>query len=205
MIILIDLEKASNILEIPKESNDIHIFSAYKEKIETTLDRQLLRDLTEAKNLLIRKEVECQISSRNFFRLRTPPDFNICNVCKGSGEIYRFELIIIELINECSKCKGTGNLLRVCKKCNGTGSHYGKVCFNCKGTGFYVTNQKCTNCQGTGDIKTKRMTRTGKIAAVSTCKICRGTGLKKVQKKIMFCPVISKNIAELIKHQLKLK
>ena len=102
----------------------------------------------------------------------------------------RFEIDPI-LSNICSNCKGTGEIYKFkkdiiaipCKICGGKGT-----------TGKY----KCFKCLGIGHIK--RIVNLNKIDYSSTCKECKGTGIKS--KSNLGTPVISIKLADSIKKEI---
>jgi hypothetical protein len=173
------------------------------------------RDLFQARDILVKNEVEKQMaaSPKRFFRI-TPNIPEKCDSCSGTGKIFLFERE--EIVEDCRTCKGSGNLIIACKDCNGEGKYHHDLkssepedaevttkveCLTCKGTG--KAEVKCITCLGEG-TKRKSMKK-AKVASADRCKACRGYGFKTTDKpatapeKKRFNPVISQSLAEQIK------
>lgn len=203
-----ELLEATDLLGLQTDYKDITVLQMYKTIFEETSRKIQRKKLTEAKNLIIRDIIEKQLTEQNFFNIEVPPDFNPCGSCKGTGEIYRLE--IIKIVDKCSYCKGTGIYTEPCKRCNGTGLIDNKKCPTCKGTKIYVHKKMfpkrpeskiCGKCNGSGDVI--KIIKTGKIDIHTTCIVCKGTGTKKIkQKRDLSHPVITKDIGKIIKEQL---
>lgn len=203
-----ELLKATDLLGLQTDYKDTMVLQTYKNIFEETSRKVQKKKLTEAKNLIIRNIVEKQLTEQNFFNIEVPPDFNPCGSCKGTGEIYRLE--IIRIIDKCSYCKGSGIYTEPCKRCNATGLIGDKRCPTCKGTKIYVYKKMfpkrledkiCEQCNGSGDAV--KIIKTGKIDISTTCITCRGSGMRKVKhKRSLPHPVITKDIGKVIKEQL---
>ena len=203
-----ELLKATDLLGLQTDYKDTTVLQTYKNIFEETNRKIQKKKLTEAKNLIIRDIIEKQLTEQNFFSIEVPPDFNPCESCRGTGEIYRLE--IIKIVDKCSYCKGSGTYTEPCKRCNGTGLIDNKKCPTCKGTKIYVhkkmfpkrpEDKRCSHCNGSGDAI--KIIKTGKIDIHTTCITCRGSGMKKVKyKRSLPHPVITKDIGKVIKEQL---
>jgi len=207
-----DLKTATRLLKVKEDSTSIEVLSAYQNLTETFVNPNKFKDITNAKCLMIRNIIEEQLKSKPKFEIELPPGFNACEACKGTGEKYRFERVEI-IDNKCKSCRGSGIQTEPCKACNATGKaiYKGKkrICFTCKGTKIYkfektlkrTQPQYCKECGGTGNRK--RIVLTGKIDLHTQCKICRGTGKKKIKKRQPpLNPVITQDIAVIIRGQL---
>jgi len=202
---MLNLEEAIHTLNIPNDSNDIQVLSTFKNLYEES-NRVHRKELIEAKNLLIRSIIEKQLHEQNFFNIEVPPNFNACDTCKGTGEIYRLE--VISVIDKCSFCNGSGIHTEKCKRCNGTGEIQGRKCPTCKGSKIYIfrknsnrqEDRKCEQCGGSGDVT--KIIKTGRINIHTTCTVCRGSGMKKVRKRTLSNPVLTKDVGKIIKEQL---
>jgi hypothetical protein len=175
------------------------------------------RDLFQARDILVKNEVEKQMaaSPKRFFRI-TPNIPDKCESCSGTGKIFLFERE--EIVEDCRTCKGSGNLIIACKDCGGEGKFHHQIaekgddedaevktsveCITCKGTG--KAEVKCITCLGEG-TKRKSMKK-AKVQSADRCKACRGYGFKTndakpatAAPKKRFNPVISQSLAEQIK------
>jgi len=203
-----ELLKATDLLGLETDYKDTTVLQTYKNIFEETNRKRQKKQLTEAKNLIIRDIIEKQLTEQNFFNIEVPPDFNPCGSCKGTGEIYRLE--IIRIIDKCSYCKGSGIYTEPCKRCSATGLIDDKRCPTCKGTKIYIYKKMfpkrledkiCEQCNGSGDAV--KIIKTGKIDISTTCITCRGSGMRKVKhKRSLPHPVITKDIGKVIKEQL---
>jgi len=202
---MLKLEEASNLLNIPGDSNDVQVLSTFKELYEES-NRSQRKELVGAKNLLIRTIIEKQLNKQKFFNIEVPPNFNACDACKGTGEIYRLE--VISITDKCSFCNGSGIHTEECKRCHGSGEIQGRKCPTCKGSKIYIfrknskrqENRDCEQCGGSGDVI--KLIKTGRIDIHTTCIICKGSGMKKVRKRTLPNPVVPKDMGKIIKEQL---
>jgi hypothetical protein len=87
----------------------------------------------------------------NSFELNLEDEIDECTECRGSGEV------------KCDECDGNGNI--DCPECDGTGEKDDEDCDNCNGNG----NIECDNCNGDGSF---------------TCDECHGRGEASTGRQI---------------------
>lgn len=205
-----EFETATKLLNVSKESNETQVLSTYQHMLSNSTTQQRTKDLIKAKNIIIQSIVEKQLTQSRYFNLKTPPDFNACETCKGTGQIYKLR---VEVTDACRSCKGTGIRTEPCKHCDGTGtkitSKGKKKCPTCKGTRIYqfkkgpkrLEDEPCPVCLGTGNKK--RLILTGRIEKHTTCITCKGIGIKDFRfKKVrrLSNPVLKKDLGSVIKN-----
>lgn len=115
-----------------------------KENREWT--RKVKADITNAKNVLMRRIISSQIRNHKRFTISTPFD-NTCNQCKGAGETYKFFRRLQKI--DCMKCKGKPNNPK-CRTCRGTR----KVTYEAI-TDKILDTTPCIRCRGNGFLPSK--------------------------------------------------
>jgi len=187
-----DISNALRILDIDNqkeldEKTIVLIFSRLVEESIKERDYEMLSILVLAKNTLLAREIEIQLTTKKRYYLRIPI-VEPCRECNGKGfkPVFGYDMLAIS----CFDCKGTGVLCR-CRKCSGTGRIENLVCQKCSGTGkaMYRTMPKCEDCKGTGN-KMKPI-NLGVIKEIITCPKCKGFG-----KRSGSVPVLSPDIAK---------
>lgn len=181
-------------------------------KIENN-DRKDLRQLTDAKNILLRDLTEKEIAKDGHFdHTGMIPFENSCVKCKGHGEIYKFYRV--EKTVDCAVCEGTGTKQVPCKSCKGTGRYvrnYGDVhidveCNRCDkdpetGKASGKVTVKCSRCHATGKLKILAID--SKIKSTTHCHACKGRGFILPESEtgvvIPDNPVLSEDLASKIK------
>jgi len=143
---ILEIKKACNLLSIKEQETSTkaisHVITRFRTKINS--NKLPVKDLIKARNLLIQRLIEFQMSEKGRFEIE--PDLNnICPNCKGTGEIYKFKKEVISV--PCKNCNGKGVIGEYnCLKCLGRG-HISKIinllkidystsCKECKGTGI---------------------------------------------------------------------
>ena len=133
-------------LEILKRETIEDTFLSYQFLLEQ--NKFDSKELTKAKNKLIRDEINRQLTTKGIWKVNCPFT-NACRVCSGLGQQVRIKEPIIE---DCSECKGSGSIKeKQCKKCYGSGdikkfiwikvTHHTE-CEQCNGTGIFSTKSK---------------------------------------------------------------
>lgn len=170
-----------------------------------------LGQLTNAKNILLRHQIEKMVEKDGRFNLDGLIPFkNVCMSCQGSGERYKFFRDTMPV--NCKFCdvdentKPIGKLTVKCRSCHGTGKYNNHICTTCKdpntnkSTGY--VRIKCRNCRGTGTYY--KLVIDSKLKSTTYCRRCKGRGFilpETEPKKItpIINPVISKDIGQKIK------
>jgi hypothetical protein len=153
------LDEAAKILKIKsKEVSSDMVFDSFKKIVsEKGISMDDRKKAILARNSLTREFILRQIETQGFFDL-TPTYEQVCDVCHGSGELYRFKKSPVSV-----KCKACEN---------------GRVtipCFSCKGTKKYRAGNKVVDCTRCLDPKTGESI--GKVTV--KCKFCHGTSRVK--------------------------
>lgn len=174
-------------------------------KIKTPLEEI---KLIKEKNFLLQNLIEFQMKNRFFFKINSPFK-RTCKVCKGTGEIYKFDKKVIDI--KCPECNGQGIKEVKCPKCNGAGRFIKRwkggggvnvTCKHCKG--FRKIKIKCLNCQASGKIKKTVTSHT--IKSTTPCTKCKSLGFipkPKFKKHVSIRnPVLSNTMAIKIKNTL---
>lgn len=222
LVQITSLGEAAKLLELP----DGYEIEDMRKSFETLIHRaikqrrtHLLKPLTDAKNIIQRHDIEFQISRDGSFDPGFIPYQDICEDCKGAGEIYRF--FRDTTVETCKICNGTRKVLITCRQCNGS-KKYTKhaqevsnkegdivvqnTCPSCtvdeEGNPIGKEAVKCWKCKGTG--KFRRYILAPKIKSTTHCAICKGRGFKlpdppKKTPQKPDNPVINSDIAVKIK------
>jgi len=193
-----DLKEAREVIGIDVVSIE-NIMDPYVKKITETDDLDLKIKLTQAKFILFRQIVAKQIEENGSFDLRdvtlNPVVGDLCTLCHGSGEIYKFlrtaKFVPCNVCNgkrkevECRSCHGTGRY----KKSFSEGLKINVECKSCHGTGKFKL--KCRACRGTG--KRRVFSITPVLESTTVCPKCEGQGFKPPKK--LMNPVLPRDIA----------
>lgn len=194
-----------------------HFYNLVAPKIENKETKDL-KKFIDAKNLLLRPQVENQVEQNGKFELQIPFE-NVCPNCGGAGERYKFFKKMVEVtckfcdegeaIINCPACKGTGRFVKdngnlkidvKCKKCNKTDTETGEsepVLFDPE-TGDPLVGKikvRCRMCRGSG--KFQKLVIDSYIKSTTYCRSCRGKGFKLVKEPDN--PVISQDLGKVIK------
>lgn len=146
---------------------------------ELFIDKQLRQEITEARDVILRKIVETQMAEKRYFVI--PPIEHACERCHGTGEIYQFH--IKEVSVRCHICGGRGSKRVKCQVCedgryirkmNSGGVIINVQCKKCNGTGLVWV--KCSSCLGKGELK--KVVLSSEIKSTTFCKSCLGFGFK---------------------------
>lgn len=163
--------------------------------------------LIKEKNDKLQNLVESQMKARFYFKINSPFK-NTCTVCKGSGQLYKFNKKVVTV--RCKPCNGKGTRKIKCTTCKGSGRFIKKskgsesVDISCKKcNGKKEIKIQCIKCQATGKIKKTVPDITLKSANI--CGKCKGLGFfpkSKTNHKSTYVgnPVIPNNLAEKIMH-----
>jgi hypothetical protein len=195
-----------------------HFYNLVIPKLENKTKN--LTKFIDAKNLLLRAQIENQVEKNGKFELNIPFR-NICKNCGGTGERYRFfpKQIDVkcnkcengELIISCPACKGTGRYVKEsgnlkinvkCNKCHKINKETGKkepVVFDEKTGNFLVgkIKVKCRFCRGSGTFS--KPVLDSYIRTTTPCKVCGGKGFHFHTVKEPDNPVISQDLGKVIK------
>ena len=227
--IIAQRKEAINLLKLPNEYNINILLTTFEKEIRDSIKRHrtnMLKPLTDAKNVLLRLETENMIEEEgrfDFTGANAIPFETACTHCRGIGEIYKFFRSAVEV--DCKFCTteehesaGTGHLYIPCRVCKGKKEYvpYKKKtavpCYKCKDGDGNPTGRervKCLPCRGTA--KFKKLVIDAKIKSTTHCHHCKGCGFhlpdpppKKAKKatahvKTPDNPVLSTDLAEQIK------
>lgn len=165
-----------------------------------------LRQLTDAKNILLRNQVEMMIEKKGMFNLDNIIPFeNVCVSCKGTGERYKFFRFTMPVNCKFCDTEIVGKRTVKCRSCHGTGKYGIHNCTTCqdpntKESSGYV-RIKCRHCRGTGIYH--KLVIDSKIKSTTHCRRCKGRGFiqpEKERKNVTPAnPVISENLGQQIK------
>jgi len=210
--LLVTIEDSEKFLGL-KEGYDVsQLLQCYETSFLDRIKNKKTKDLktlTDSKNILLRSQIEGQISENGRFDLTIPFE-KICKDCSGTGELYKFFRKTVEV--ECRVCEGKGKLLVPCRSCHGTGRFVKQdkglkinvVCKTCKADeskkidGVYHVEVKCKKCKGKGTIR--KVALDDKIKSTTFCKTCRGRGFEMPKKEVIPSnPVLSASLGEQIK------
>lgn len=191
--ILTSLKESEKILGIGSKPYDIpdllkNFLVQRVVKIENKEAKEDLRLLTDAKNILLRPQIEKQVEKNGKFDLTGQIPFeNICPVCNGLGEKLKFYRKTVGVV--CKYCDG-GTKIITCNACKGTGRYKRErdgliinvECNKCHGEG--KRKVKCRKCRGKGTFM--KMTIDHHIKSTTHCKTCKGLGFipPEPEKKI---------------------
>jgi len=177
-------------------------------------DNCSLGTFMEARNVIIRNWIENELEKNGHWELKVPYE-EVCEKCKGTGEIYKLEKVNLPQTKKdvCSKCNGEGYLWLTCKRCHGSGRFKQEspgliinVICHCSKFASKYGNQfigkvriRCDECRGSGQtssLDNKNEKRdfkfTGKIYSTTKCPVCHGFGFPK--PKIICNPVLSTDV-----------
>ena len=220
--------EAINLLNLGSSFDIQTLLESFESQIRGSIKKHrtnMLKPLTEAKNLLLRLEVEKMIEETGRFDFtgeNAVPFETACINCRGIGEIYKFFRSAVEM--DCKFCTteenesaGVGYRYIPCRVCKGKKEYipYKKKtpvpCHRCKDENGNPTGKervKCIPCHGTG--KYRKLVIDSKIKSTTHCHHCKGRGFhlpdpppKKAKKvtpeRIPDNPVLSTDLAEQIK------
>lgn len=200
---------------------DTELLTHYRNSVYPKIDKKdtkNLKQVIDAKNILLRLTVEKQIEQNGKFDLQIP-FANICPICKGAGETYKFfkEMVEVpckfcdegEVIITCPACKGTGRFVKdngdlkinvKCKKCNKEDKESGESVpvVTDKETGKPLIGKikvRCRMCRGSG--KFQKLVIDSHIKSTTYCRSCRGKGFTQLKEPDN--PVISQDLGKVIK------
>lgn len=177
------VEEATKILPIIISNN-----TQLEDILKVFKDHLSLVDINKgktAKNTLMQFVVSKQMERQRFFEIVSPFN-NSCVLCKGAGEIYKFERKTV-MVN-CHICAGKKKVTVQCRSCNGTGRYEKRwnsggginvTCGTCKGNGSIRV--QCSNCRGKG--KLKKTVTSHKIKTTTPCKKCDELGFVTSKSK----------------------
>ena len=147
----------------------IDAFTAQRINIRTSKKEleELRKTLTDRQRITISQTCLNGVDSR--FEKQIIEELEGCTLCNGSGECQK-----CEGTTKCINCRGEGN----CQNCNGTGDcticNGRNICRSCSGTGKAIFF-RCKTCHGTGRCRCQ----TGKdhvCNGTGHCKTCGGSG-----------------------------
>jgi len=211
--LLTSVKEAKKVLSFNLEKySDIELLTHFQNSILPKLEKHETKDLKQmidAKNLLLRPEIERQVEQNGKFTLNIPFETS-CTSCCGTGERYKFFKKIIEveckfcdkgeLIITCPACKGSGRYIKdtpdlkinvKCKKCNKVNEKTDEILVG-------KIKVKCRTCRGSG--KFSKLVIDSYIKSTTYCKDCRGKGFRYKKVKEPDNPVIPANIGQEIKN-----
>lgn len=180
-----DLRVCANNLGVLNNYTSKEVLTLFGEKLKETKTEQDKTQLIETKNFLIKNLIEIQMKKRHFFKISSPFK-NTCNVCNGTGEIYKFNKKIVEV--KCPKCIDGKKEIK-CPRCKGVGRFVKRwkgggginvECKHCKGT--KTIKVKCIDCHSTGRVK--KMVSDHRIKDTTPCSKCKSVGFISKPKKI---------------------
>jgi len=218
---LITIDEAHKLLGIKPDHNIETLLKSFEILVDCKIENHEtkdLRSLTDAKNILLRKQVENQIEETGRFDLSGLVPFkDICKNCHGAGELYQFFRRSVE--EDCRFCEGKKTITKTCKDCKGTGRYVKndtdlKINVECRscdkdpetGKPLGTKTEKCRACRGKG--KFRKMRIAPKIEDTTHCRPCKGRGWKFVaperqpqpeREKNPLNPVLSADLASKIK------
>ena len=170
------------------------MLSAFENEIHSSIDNKqtrMLKPLTEAKNIIMRHEIEQMIEANGRFDLAgLIPYEEACISCKGAGELYKFFRKAATV--PCKFCtdgkpEDNGYVFITCRACKGT-KRYRKTQKDLK------INVACTRCykdpetkEPTGQERVKcraclgkatfrKLVIDSKIKSTTHCRHCKGRG-----------------------------
>ena len=193
LISVTSLDEASKLLNLPDAYDVPTMLTAFENEIHASIDNKktrMLKPLTEAKNILLRAQIEQMIEKDGRFDLvGMIPYEEACISCKGSGELYKFfrkaATVPCKFCTE-GKPEENGYVFITCRACKGT-KRYKK---NQKGL---TINVECTRChkdeegKPTGQERVKcraclgkavfrKLVIDSKIKSTTHCRHCKGRG-----------------------------
>lgn len=188
LISVSSIDEASKLLNLAT-MDDIDIptmLKLFEDKIHASIDNhttRMLKPLTEAKNILLRSEIEKMIERDGKFDLAGMIPFaEACISCKGTGEIYKF-FRVAETI-PCKFCtngdpEDDGYLFIPCRICKGSKAYKGEECTRCyrdPETDLPTGKErvKCRTCRGKAIFR--KLVIDSKIKSTTHCRYCKGRG-----------------------------
>lgn len=162
------------------------MLSIFEDRIRSSIKNKktkMLKPLTEAKNILLRSEIEKMIEKDGRFNLVGMIPFEeACISCKGTGELYKF--FRTETSVPCKFCtngkpENDGYIFIQCHVCKGTKVYEEKECPNCyrdPKTDLPTGKEqiKCRACRGHAIFH--KWPIDSKIKSTTHCRHCKGRG-----------------------------
>jgi len=193
LISVTNIDEASKLLNLPDAYDVPTMLTAFENEIHASINNKktrMLKPLTEAKNILLRSQIEQMIEENGRFDLAGMIPFEeACIHCKGSGELYKFFRKAATV--PCKFCtdgkpEDNGYVFITCRACKGT-TRYKK-----QQKGLTI-NVECTRChkdaegKPTGQERVKCRACLGKatfrklvidstIKSTTHCRHCKGRG-----------------------------
>lgn len=181
------MAEAANLLNLEDGYDVTNLLTSFEHEIHAAIDNKktrMLKPLTDAKNILLRHEVEQMIEADGKFSFEGIIPFETgCLSCRGTGELYKF---FRQAVTEpCNKCED-GRALIPCRSCKGTtryrkkqgNLHINVDCTRCakdsEGNPMGKEYVKCRHCRGTGNYR--KLTIAPKIKSTTHCRECKGRG-----------------------------
>lgn len=201
--VLLDIKQAIDIVRPSKNYDIPTLLKDFKLLWECHVDNRefhKLRELTDAKNFLLRLEIEHMVAEKGRFDFTGLIPFdNACVQCHGTGERYKFfkQTAVVPCkfcdggtkVIDCPSCKGTGTFRKWSKD---DGGYVGVDCIKCdkdedgKPTGKKTV--KCFKCHGTGDFK--KLVIAPKIEETTHCRTCKGRGFVADEPSKKECKIV---------------
>jgi len=187
------------IVDVPSKSKIPVMLAIFEDRIRSGIKNhnvKFLKPLTEAKNVLLRSEVENMIKTAGRFNMNGMIPFETsCIKCRGTGEIYKFfragETVPCKFCTN-GKPEDYGYNFITCPQCNGSkqistieneGTEDERVvnvvcpdCYRNPKTGMPTGKKRviCRTCLGKG--KFRRIIIDAKIKSTTHCHHCKGRG-----------------------------
>ena len=181
------MAEAANLLNLEDDYDVETLLTQFEKEIHASIDNKktrMLKPLTDAKNILLRHEVEQMVEESGKFSFEGLIPFETgCRACRGTGELYKFYRQ--SATEPCNKCED-GRALIPCRACKGTtrykkkqgNLHINVDCTRCakdsEGNLMGKEYVKCRACRGTGTYR--KLVIAPKIKSTTHCRECKGRG-----------------------------
>jgi len=193
LISITNTNEAFKLLNLPDAYDVPTLLRAFECEIHASINNKktrMLKPLTEAKNILLRDQIEQMIEKEGRFDLADMIPFEeACLACKGTGELYKFFRKAATV--PCKFCtdgkpEDNGYVFITCRACKGTkrykkqqkGLTINVECTRChkdeEGKPTGLERVKCRACLGKGTFR--KLVIDSKIKSTTHCRHCKGRG-----------------------------
>jgi len=193
LVTITNIEDAMKMLNLTGDYDVETMLKKFETEIHSSIDNRktrLLKPLTEAKNILLRFEIEKMIEENGRFDMEgLIPYETACVSCRGTGELYKFfrkaATVPCKFCTE-GKPEDNGYVFITCRACKGTkrykkqqkGLTINVECTRChpdeEGRPSGQERVKCRACLGKATFR--KLVIDAKIKSTTHCRHCKGRG-----------------------------
>ena len=193
LISITNIDEASKLLNLPDAYDVPTMLVAFENEIHASINNKktrMLKPLTEAKNIILRNQVEQMVEETGRFDLTGLVPFEEgCIPCRGTGELYKFfrkaATVPCKFCTD-GKSEDNGYVFIPCRACKGTkrykkrqkGLTINVECTRChpdeEGNPSGLERVKCRACMGKATFR--KLVIDSKIKSTTHCRHCKGRG-----------------------------